>query len=73
MKKCDEPFFDVCRECNADATGKCIAEREYMNRVIAKLDMDEMLFILWLLAKAKGAGQWDEETFAAAIADAMGR
>ena len=71
MSKCDDPFFKECERCNIDDSGECIAEQEILGRVLKKLDQEEIMLIMWLLAKAKGAGEWTVEEFAEAVAKAV--
>ena len=64
MKPC-EPIFDVCKGCGLEESDvkNCKAEKLLWQSITEKLTEDEILFILWLVAKAKGAGEWTVEEF----------
>ena len=71
MGNCAEPMFEECEKCEHEHTGRCIVEDGHLKRIVAKLDESEMLYLLWLLAKAKGAGEWDSDKFARSLAAAF--
>jgi hypothetical protein len=61
--------YEACKNC--DNEDNCLVEAEMLKGILKKLDPDEILFLYWMLAKAKGAGEWTVEEFAQSITDCM--
>ena len=68
---CQEKYFEECSRCENDGTGQCVAEKVILRRIVSKLTEEENLMLVWLIAKAKGAGEFSAEQFAESLAKAF--